>query len=87
MSEQDDELKLYSLNKARQLLGIGRATLQQYINDGLLGVIPQGKSRLKISKKELQRFLEVNTLRNRKITSVTHTDKREITNLICGGEK
>lgn len=66
------------------MLGIGRATLIQFINEGLIGVIQQGNGRQKISHKELLRFLETESKRDKKSHSITHTNKVEITNLICG---
>jgi hypothetical protein len=84
MNLQDNSFRLYSLNKARQLLGIGRSTLERYISDGLIGVIPQAKNRVKIPHSELQRFMEENINREKKQSILTTTDIKEVTNFING---
>jgi hypothetical protein len=84
MSTQDNSLRLYSLNKARQLLGIGRSTLERYINEGLIGVIPQTKNKVKIPHSELQRFIEENINREKKQSILTSTEKKEVTSFING---
>jgi predicted site-specific integrase-resolvase len=84
MNTQNDSFRLYSLNKARQLLGIGRSTLERYINEGLIGVIPQTKNKVKIPHSELQRFMQENIHREKNISILTSTDKQEVTNFING---
>lgn len=84
MNLQDNSFRLYSLNKARQLLGIGRSLLERYISEGLIGVIPQAKNRVKIPHSELQRFMEENIYREKKQSIFTTTDKKEVTNFING---
>lgn len=80
----DNNFRLYSLNKARLLLGIGRSTLERYINDGLIGVIPQTKNKVKIPHSELQRFIDENINRVKKQSILTSTEKKEVTNFING---
>jgi len=80
----DNSFRLYSLNKARQLLGIGRSTLERYINEGRIGVIPQTKNKFKIPHSELQRFMEESISRKKKQSIFTSTEKKEVTNFING---
>ena len=84
MKTQDNSFRLYSLNKARQLLGIGRSTLERFISEGLIGVIPQTKNRVKIPHSELIRFMGENISREKKQSILTSTEKKEVTNFING---
>ena len=84
MNTQDNSFRLYSLNKARQLLGIGRSTLERYISEGLIGVISQAKNRVKIPHSELQRFMEENITREKRQSLINSTEKKEVTNFING---
>lgn len=84
METQDNSLKLYSLNEARKLLGIGRSTLDGFINEGLIGVIQQTNNRVKIPHQELQRFVEENLTRERKKSLLSSTGRKDITNFING---
>ncbi|MBI2418837.1 MAG: hypothetical protein HYV28_13245 [Ignavibacteriales bacterium] len=67
METIDNNLKLYSRNKARKLLGIGLTVLDMYINTGLIGTIPTTRNKVKIPHQELQRFIDENIKRERKI--------------------
>lgn len=80
----DNSFRLYSLNKARQLLGVGRSTLEKFINEGRIGVIPQTNNRVKIPHSELQRFMQENICREKKQSILTSTGKKEVTNFING---
>lgn len=84
MDTQDKSLKLYSLNETRKLLGIGRSTLDRFISEGLIGVIQQTTSRVKIPHQELQRFIEGNLNRERKKSILSSTGRKDITNFING---
>ncbi len=66
LNQSTDKLRLYSLNQAKNILGIGITTLHYFIDIGMIGTIHQGKRR-KISYMELHRFINENT--ERKVSS------------------
>ena len=81
----EPQLKLYSLNQARILLGIGRATLINYINAAVIGVIPPppGSKQFKISHSEIEKFLSEQSVREKKqslLTNFTQPDVNEFIN-------
>ena len=82
----NNEFKLYSLNTARKLLGIGRSTLGKYINAGMIGVIQHSKNRVKIPQQELQRFIDENINRERKQSLLSPTEKTDVTSFISGSK-
>jgi len=62
MLQNEDQLKLYSINEAAKLMGIGRDNLRALISQGLIGYILLGKSK-RIPHQELVRFQMENTIR------------------------
>jgi predicted DNA-binding transcriptional regulator AlpA len=88
MSTQDNSLRLYSLNKARQILGIGRATLDKYINAGLIGVIPPppGSKQNKISHSEIEKFISEQSVREQKKSTTTNFTNRDVNEFINGNK-
>lgn len=62
MLQNEDKLKMYSINEAAKLMGIGRDNLRALISQGLIGYILLGKSK-RIPHHELVRFQMENTIR------------------------
>ena len=62
MLQNEDQLKMYSLNEAAKLMGIGRDNLRALISQGLIGYILLGKSK-RIPHQELVRYQMENTIR------------------------
>lgn len=84
----DTQFKLYSLNQAKQLLGIGRATLDNYINAGLIGVVPPppGSKHSKIPYSEIEKFLSEQTVREQKQQLTTNFTNRDVNEFINGNK-
>lgn len=57
-----DELRLLSINEARDILKIRHSTVKRLIEEGKIEIIPIGK-RYKIPILSLYKFVEENTLR------------------------
>lgn len=62
MLQKEEQLKMYSLNEAAKVMGIGRDNLRSLISQGLIGYILLGKSK-RIPHQELVRFQKENTIR------------------------
>lgn len=62
MLQNEDQLKMYSINEAAKLMGIGRDNLRALISQGLIGYILLGKSK-RIPYQELVRYQMENTIR------------------------
>jgi hypothetical protein len=88
MSSQDNSLRLYSLNKARQVLRIGRATLDNYINAGLIGIIlpPPGRKFSKIPHSEIEKFQSEQIVREQKQQFTTNFTNRDVNEFINGNK-
>jgi excisionase family DNA binding protein len=78
-----NDLKLYSLNKAKELLGIGRSTLERLIGEGLIKTITIGNNR-KIPRMEIQRFINDNLIHERKTSSLSSIERKDITKFVNG---
>jgi hypothetical protein len=80
----EPQLKLYSLNQARILLGIGRATLNNYINAGVIGVIPPPprSKQSKIAHSEIEKFLSEQSVREKKQSLLTNFTKPDVNEFI-----
>ncbi len=62
MSQEMNQLKLYSLSEAATAMGIGRDTLRRLLTEGRIGYILVGNSK-RIAHQELVRFQSENTIR------------------------
>jgi predicted DNA-binding transcriptional regulator AlpA len=84
----DTQFKLYSLNQARQMLGIGRATLNNFINSGVIGVVlpPPGSKYSKIPQSEIERFLSEQIKREPKQQLTTNFTNRDVNEFINGNK-
>jgi hypothetical protein len=84
----DTQFKLYSLNQAKQLLGIGRATLDKFINAGLIGVVPPppGCKNSKVSHPEIEKFLSEQIVREQKPQITTNFTNRDVNEFINGNK-
>ena len=84
----ETQFKLYSLNQAKQLLGIGRATLDNYINAGLIGVFPPppGCKNCKIAHSEIEKFLSEQIIREQKQSCTTNFTNRDVNEFINGNK-
>src|ERR1035437_186984 len=84
----DTQFKLYSLNQAKQMLGIGRATLDNYINAGLIGVVlpPPGCKNSKIPQSEIEKFLSEQIVREQKLQFTTNFTNRDVNEFINGNK-
>jgi len=84
----ETQFKLYSLNQARQLLGIGRATLDNFINAGHIGVVPPppGSKYSKIPYSEIEKFLSEQTVREQKQKFTTNFTNRDVNEFINGNK-
>jgi len=78
VSGQDFEL--YSLYKVRRLLHVGIPTLMNYINSGKLGTIVVEGGKCKIPASELRRFIQENTIRERKVSLLTSFGETDVSN-------
>ena len=63
MSQEKEQLKLYSLSEAATAMGIGRDSLRTLISVGRIGYISIGNSK-RIPHQELVRFQSENTVRD-----------------------
>ncbi len=81
MENDVNKLKLYSFDQARKLLSIGRTALTNFINSGEIGVIKQGK-RIKISHRELDRFLSESVIREKTESLPLNFNERDVNNFI-----
>ena len=84
----DNGLRLYSLNKARQLLRIGRTTLDNFINAGLIGIVPPapGSKFSKIPHSEIEKFLSEQTVREQKLQFTANFTNRDVNEFINGNK-
>ena len=62
MSQEMNQLKLYSLSEVATAMGIGRDTLRSLLSEGRIGYILVGNSK-RIAHQELIRFQSENTIR------------------------
>jgi len=60
-NDSNDELELYSLSKAAKTLHIGYDKIKELVEEGKIGVVNINGSK-KISRKELNKFIEANTV-------------------------
>ena len=77
MSQEKEQLKLYSLSEAATAMGIGRDSLRTLISAGRIGYISIGKSK-RIPHQELVRFQTDNTLRKIKPTTTNTGNNSDI---------
>lgn len=82
MDGNNNNLRLYSVVQAAKMLGIGRDTLNSLIAQGKIGVIKILK-RNKISYNELDNFMQENTVREIKSSTLEFTDK-DVKSFISG---
>ena len=84
----ETQFKLYSLNQAKKMLGIGRATLDNYINAGVIGVItpPPSSKHFKISHSEIEKFLTEQIVREQKQQFTTSFTNRDVNEFINGNK-
>jgi predicted site-specific integrase-resolvase len=87
MDSDDKSFKLYSLNQARKLLGIGRAALESQIQQGAIGVLITPSGRYKIPHVELHRYIDHNLRRIKTNSIPSMTDRHEFAHLINGKRK
>ena len=86
MKESTDNFKLYSLNQAKKLLGIGITTLEHLIGSGLIKTISMGKNRKKIPQQELQQYINQN-LKGEIVQSLfSNCDKYDVNKFITGAK-
>ena len=64
MSNEPNQLKLYSLSEAATAMGIGRDTLRSLLSEGRIGYILVGNSK-RIAHQELIRFQSESTIREK----------------------
>ena len=77
MSQEKEQLKLYSLSEAATAMGIGRDSLRTLISEGRIGYISVGKSK-RIPHQELVRFQIDNTLRKIEPTTTNTKNNTDI---------
>ena len=83
-THSEQNFKLFSINKARKLLQVSRETLMSYINSGRLGTFQAESGRMKIPAGELHRFINENTIRERKVSLIGSLGNRDITEFMNG---
>ena len=77
MLKKDEQLKMYSLNEAAKVMGIGRDNLRVLICQGLVGYVLLGKSK-RIPHQELVRFQLENTIRKVEPMTISKTNSKLI---------
>jgi predicted DNA-binding transcriptional regulator AlpA len=88
INKVDKSFRLYSLNKVCKLLKIGRATLNNYINAGQIGVVlpPPGSKQSKIPHSEIEKFLSEQIVREQKQQFTTNFTNRDVNEFINGNK-